>query len=125
MLILPLICFIHVICSSPVHTVAPAPLALLPVVAPVLGAGRLLAPARGHGLHHSALAVHVGVQAPVAAQCSPLPDIGHDITNLSIIDGATCLSSSPLSRHCCSSAPCHNIHPHCSGATWKQGMKRK
>ena len=85
--ILPLICFINVTCWSPVHTVAPAPLALLPVVAPVLGAGRLLAPASGHGLHHGALTVHVGVQAPVAGQSFPLPDTGHDMTNLLIIDG--------------------------------------
>ena len=121
--ILPLICFIIVTCWSPVHTVAPAPLALLPVVAPVLGAGRLLAPASGHGLHHGALTVHVGVQASVAGQRFPFSDIGYDMTNLSFIDGTTCLSSSPLSRHCCSSAPCHSIHPYCSGAICKQGVK--
>ena len=115
-------CF-NVICSSPVHTVAPAPLALLPVVAPVLGAGRLLAPASGHGLHHGALTVHVSVQASVAGQRFPFSDISYDMTNLSFIDGTTCLSSSPLSRHCCSSAPCHSIHPYCSGAICKQGVK--
>ena len=123
MSILPLISFINVMCSSPVHTVAPAPLALLPVVAPVLSAGRLLAPASGHGLHHSALTVHVSVQASVAGQRFPFSDISYDMTNLSFIDGTTCLSSSPLSRHCCSSAPCHNTRPNCSRAICKQGVK--